>query len=298
MKNLLFIGPGAIGSVLCWHWQPHVKPWVFPHRPDMHLATALLDADQSQPLHWQRWPDDRPWQDIDLVVVTTKAHQVMAAVTPLLDHLPQASWLLCCNGLGAQQWLAQQAPNRVLWASTTEGVRPMGDGRMQRSGSGLTLLGPASGSALNAATQQRAQLLLEPKSPLTLEWRDDLLPTLWLKLAVNAVINPLTAWHGLRNGELLDAQWRTEIETLCAEIQTVARACQQILPNDLVERVLAVATATAHNHSSMRLDVEAGRHNEIDFINGYLVRQGYEAGVKTPRLALWQQRLSSRQPPS
>lgn len=296
MKNLLFVGPGAIGSLLCWHWQSHFTPWVLPHRANLALPTTLLDAGQSQALNWQLWPESQSIEGVDLVVVTTKAHQVQAAVTPLLSQLPQANWLLCCNGLGAQQWLAQQAPGRVLWASTTEGARPLDHQRIEHSGAGLTLLGPASGTPLSPSTEHWAQSLLQTKSPLTLEWRDDLLPTLWLKVAINAVINPLTAWHGLRNGDLLDTEWRAEIEALCGEIQTVAQACQQSLPGDLIERVLAVAKATANNHSSMRLDVEAGRRSEIDFINGYLVRQGYEAGVKTPRLALWLQRLSSRQP--
>lgn len=296
MIKTLLLGPGAIGSLLCWHWQSRANIRVFPHRPGLSLPTAVIDSAGEHRLDWQ-WPaEGEPFNEVELVLVSCKATQVEAAVTPLLPLLPQASWLIACNGLGPQQWLAEQAPGRVLWASTTEGARPQGDGRIHRSGEGRTLIGPASGTPLTADSAALGQRLLAA-GPLPLEWRDDLLPTLWLKLAVNAVINPLTAAHGIANGELTQAQWRTEIETLCAEIQAVAAACGQSLPGNLAERVLGVAAATAGNHSSMRLDVEAGRATEIEFINGYLLRQGFEAGVKTPRLAHWYQRLLSLDSP-
>lgn len=296
MINALFIGPGAIGSLLCWQWQSRLTAWVYPHRAELSLPRQVLNGQQAQSLHWQRWPTDADWQRIELVLVCCKANQVTEAVTPLLRPLAHACWLLTCNGLGAQQWLADRLPGQVLWGTTTEGARLLGDGVVQRSGSGRTLLGPAAGQPLTEASRTLGQSLSAGAGPLTVEWCDDLLPTLWLKLAVNAVINPITAWHGLTNGELLKPQWRAEIEALCAEITQLAIACQQRLPTHLVERVLDVAQQTSTNHSSMRVDVEAGRATEIDFINGYLLRQGYEAGIKTPRLSDWYQRLLSRQP--
>lgn len=296
MINALIIGPGAVGSLLCWQWQDRLTPWVWPHRPSLTLPSRVIDGQQQQPLRWQLWPQGTDWNSIDLVLVSCKSHQVTAAVTPLLTQLPRATWLLSCNGLGAQQWLAEQAPGRVLWGSTTEGARPGADGSIERRGHGQTLIGPATGQVLSAASLNLSQTLLTPAGPLSVGWRDDLLPTLWHKLAINAVINPLTAWHRLNNGDLLQAQWRSEIEALCAEIIQVAATCQQHLAENLPERVLEVARATAGNHSSMRVDVEAGRATEIDFINGYLLRRGYEAGVKTPRLSHWHQRLLSLQP--
>ena len=297
MINALFIGPGAIGSLLCWQWQQRLTPWVQPHRPNLTLPSQIINGQQSHPLSWQLWPADADLKGIDLVLVCCKANQVIDAVTPLLEPLSHATWLLTCNGLGAQQWLADQLPGRVLWGSTTEGARPRGDGRIQRSGVGQTLIGPAAAQSLGDSSFSLGQSLITPAGPMPVDWHEDLLPTLWMKLAINAVINPITAWNGLTNGELLAPQWRPEIVALCAEIAAVAAACQQALPDDLAERVLAVARQTSANHSSMRVDVDAGRATEIDFINGYLVRQGYEAGVKTPRLSDWHQRLLSLQPP-
>ncbi|MFG1497478.1 2-dehydropantoate 2-reductase [Saccharospirillum sp. HFRX-1] len=296
MINALFIGPGAIGSLLCWQWQQRLTPWVYPHRPALTLPRAIIDGADAHPLRWQLWPDDSHDKRIDLVLVCCKANQVSDAVTPLLGRFAHATWLLTCNGLGAQQWLANQLPGQVLWGSTTEGARPLGDGRVQRSGSGQTLIGPAAARSLSDRSFSIGQSLITPAGPMPISWHDDLLPTLWMKLAINAVINPITAWHGLTNGELLAPTWRAEIEALCAEISAVAMAGQQQLPDDLVERVLSVARQTSANHSSMRVDVDAGRATEIDFINGYLVRQGYEAGLKTPRLNDWYQRLLSLQP--
>jgi len=296
MINALFIGPGAIGSLLCWQWQQRLTPWVHPHRPDLILPDQILDGQDTHPLRWRLWPDEADDRRIDLVLVCCKANQVADAVTPLLGRFAHATWLLTCNGLGVQQWLADQLPGQVFWGSTTEGARPLGEGRMQRSGIGQTLIGPAATHPLTDNSCGIAQTLITPAGPMPVAWSDDLLAVLWMKLAINAVINPITAWHGLTNGELLAPQWQAEIEALCAEIAEVAATCQQRMPDNLVEQVQAVARQTSANHSSMRVDVDAGRPTEIDFINGYLVRQGYEAGLKTPRLNDWYQRLLSLQP--
>jgi len=48
------------------------------------------------------------------------------------------------------------------------------------------------------------------------------------------------------------------------------------------EYVQQVARATAHNRSSMLRDVERGRPTEIEFINGYIAREGQQLGIQTP----------------
>lgn len=119
----------------------------------------------------------------------------------------------------------------------------------------------------------------------------DLLQHQLEKLAVNAVINPLTVLLDAPNGSLLYnyALTRT-MRLLLAEISLVLRSLPELkgLPNvntrfspDRLETlVVSVAGTTGNNISSMLADVRAGRQTEVRSINGYIVRRGEELGVQ------------------
>lgn len=111
------------------------------------------------------------------------------------------------------------------------------------------------------------------------------------KLAINAVINPLTVVLDAPNGSLLYnyAMTRT-MRLLLAEISLVLRSLPELrgLPNvntrfsaaRLETLVVSVANSTRENVSSMLADVRSGRQTEVKWINGYIVRRGEELGVQ------------------
>ncbi|KAK4989469.1 2-dehydropantoate 2-reductase (Ketopantoate reductase) (KPA reductase) (KPR) [Elasticomyces elasticus] len=111
------------------------------------------------------------------------------------------------------------------------------------------------------------------------------------KLAVNAVINPLTVLLDARNGSLLYnfALTRT-MRLLLAEISLVIRSlpelrglpnvAQRFSPERLETLCISVADRTKGNISSMLADVRAGRKTEVEYISGYVVRRGEEMGMK------------------
>lgn len=292
MTSVLFIGPGAIASLLCWHIQAFTRPLVLRHRLDLTLSQAVIHDDDEYPLRWSFLPRGSDFRSIDLVIVCCKTGQVETAVTPLIPLLDHAHWLICCNGLGPQQWLAEQLPGRVLWGSTTEGALNLDRRSIKHTGRGETHIGPAPGSILAGSTladrtREMGQWLCRLDGPLTLEWDDEIESRLWLKLAINAVINPITAVEGVANGALTSPDRRNEIERLCGEIRSVAQGCGQTLPADLAARVTSVAHRTANNRSSMLGDIEVGRATEIEFINGYLIRQATKLEIPVPRLTYW-----------
>ncbi len=106
---------------------------------------------------------------------------------------------------------------------------------------------------------------------------------LWEKLAVNCVINPLTALNDIDNGELLTGDYENSIDNILKEVVDVATASGiNLNPRDLKQSVIDVATNTATNCSSMRQDLLLGRKTEIEFINGFIVKKGQELGISAP----------------
>jgi 2-dehydropantoate 2-reductase len=105
------------------------------------------------------------------------------------------------------------------------------------------------------------------------------------KLAINAVINPLTAIHRVTNGALLTAPLAEDTKRLTREVQALLRAggADQIA-EALPARVTEVCSQTAKNHSSMRVDVERGRPTEIEAIAGWLLSEWVDEPPPSPFL--------------
>ncbi|KAJ1862247.1 hypothetical protein LPJ73_000806 [Coemansia sp. RSA 2703] len=130
----------------------------------------------------------------------------------------------------------------------------------------------------------------------------DLHHRLLLKLAANAIINPVTALADCRNGYLaappadsstqcIDQGYyesmQSYMSSACAEISAIYARAHPHLHGELTAQaiedyVLHIARITARNCSSMLQDVSSGRQTEVEWINGYLVRLGKQHGVPTP----------------
>jgi len=102
----------------------------------------------------------------------------------------------------------------------------------------------------------------------------------WLKLAVNAAINPITAILGVENGVVANPELSTIAELVIDEVSLVASRCLGVeLPEDPWQLFSRVLRETARNRSSMLQDIELGRRTEIEFINGAVCRIAKECGL-------------------
>ncbi|KAG7007728.1 hypothetical protein G7Y79_00008g023660 [Physcia stellaris] len=111
------------------------------------------------------------------------------------------------------------------------------------------------------------------------------------KLAVNCVINPLTAVMDCTNGDLMGNFHVSKIMRLVlAEVSLVIRSLPELQnvpnvqsrfdPGRLELYTIQVVGMTSQNLSSMLQDVRAGRETEIDYLNGYIIRRGEELGIR------------------
>ncbi len=96
----------------------------------------------------------------------------------------------------------------------------------------------------------------------------------WIKLAVNAVINPLTGITGLKNRVILTSYGR---ELACMIIEELVEVAEKygyrLDPDKLLEIVIRSARNTAENYSSMAQDILSRKKTEIDYINGFIARE-------------------------
>lgn len=215
---------------------------------------------------------------IQQLLICTKAQQTLDAVREIKPHLAsQPIIVLLQNGMGVHELLQREIPDAIfLHAISTEGAYQTRRFHVVHAGHGRTVLG-AIDSSQNAIAQRVAESL---RCDLTIDVVDDIEQRLWLKLAINSVINPLTALHQCLNGELLQLpNIDSTITHLCNELVDVAGADGKNLTLEQCRTVYDVINATAQNRSSMLQDRLAKRPTEIDFINGFIVRRARHYGI-------------------
>lgn len=276
------VGSGAIGLLAA----SRLQLAGYPVRLWLRQPATIGIQFQQQPLKFL--PAAPP---LNAVLVPVKSYALLEAVTTLLPHLSaDAQLVLSHNGMGSiEQVLPLLAPQQGLWFLTTT------HGALKRAHSILhTGLGQSVLAPLNSAAQAHSSAVTAAMDsalgPVTLT--EDIQPFLWQKLAINAVINPLTALHNCNNGELAQPQYQQHISAILHEVCQVAAAAGYTLHYDLMlARIHGVIHSTAANFSSMQQDIVHQRRTEIDAINGYIVAQATRFNIAVPYNTQLQQQL-------
>lgn len=271
------LGCGALGQL--WlstlYQQGHdVQGWVRIPQPFCAVNVIFPDGrafNRNLPTN-----DPQHLAESELLLVTLKAWQVSGALGALLPRLNQnCVILLLHNGMGTVDELP---PHRqpILMGATTHAARHEGNAIIHVA-AGVTHIGP--GNARGNGSSHIADVLHEALPDVA--WHDNILPSLWNKLAVNCVINTLTAVYDCANGELRPHGAR--IEKICAEVAEVMDfEGYQTHKDSLLSYVYQVIESTAANYSSMQQDIRNQRHTEIDYITGYVLRRARKHGLQLP----------------
>lgn len=289
------VGQGAIGLLAASQLALHHIPFHLLTRQQQTNA-LVLNFRQHRQDYSLLLNRSLPQQPVQLLLVPVKAFAVEDALRQWLPACSKdADIVLCHNGMGTLT-LAQQLlqPQQKLWfASTTHGALKTGNHRLEHTGLGRTVIGPVNATAQQStAPAALIQAALGPVDVVA-----DILPVLWQKLAINAVINPLTALLMLPNGELTKPQYQQQIDQLIAEFCLVAKTHGQTFdPVALVKTVLAVAAATSNNFSSMQQDRLLQRPDELEYITGYLLKAAAESGLTLPSHQQLYQQLRAVKP--
>lgn len=278
--KITVLGCGALGQLWLTALRKHghdVQGWL--RVPQPYCSVNLIEEDGTIFNESLTANDPDFLTQSDMLLVTLKAWQVSDAVKALAATLPASSpVLLLHNGMGTIDEL-KSIHQPLLMATTTHAARRDGNIIVHVAG-GVTHIGPAR--AQDGDYSYLADTLQDVLPDVA--WHNHIRPQLWRKLAVNCVINPLTALWNCPNGELKNHQQL--VATLCAEVASVVeREGLHTSADDLRYYVDQVIESTAENISSMLQDVRAQRHTEIDYITGYLLKRARAHGISVPENA-------------
>src|SRR5690606_26793281 len=134
----------------------------------------------------------------------TKAHQTEAAIASI-DTSTIENIVLMQNGMGVEQVIKQAIPHANIYLATcTHGAFRRNTRHIVHAGQGETYLGQNTDTQTcntNEEVHNLAHSLSTKYESVKVDM--DMTKRLWMKLAINCAINPLTAIHDCRNGQLL-----------------------------------------------------------------------------------------------
>ncbi|WP_241607895.1 2-dehydropantoate 2-reductase [Rosenbergiella australiborealis] len=275
--KITVLGCGALGQlwlsalIKAGH---EVQGWLKVHQS--YLGIAVLTPEQNLYSHDVITNSPQQLTQCELLLVTLKAQQIETALVPLLPYLPASCpIILLHNGLGVVDDLPA-VTHPLCHAVTTQAAYRTATQTCHKAW-GITQLGP-----LNDAARSISHIadILHHALP-DVAWYNDIKVAAWKKLAVNAVINPLTVKYECHNGQLMEHL--NEVSILCRELVSIMnREGIHTEYEPLYHSVITVIQNTSQNMSSMLQDVRAQRLTEIDYINGYLLKRARGYGLTAP----------------
>lgn len=284
-----------------------IKAWFAQAEPDLDEAQSKNnDITAPDPVHAL----DKQEEIIHHLIVSVKAPQTVKAIKAIAHRLTQDSSILFLqNGMGTVDEVNEKVfPNEKYRPTYIAGVvshglyskRPFS---VVHAGEGTIALGvlprmpvgeslqPETLNQLSSSARYIMRTMTRTAVFVAVGFSPtDILQQQLDKLAVNCIINPLTAILDCKNGALMyNFYFQRVVRLLLAEISLVIKSLPELrnVPNvnmrfhtlRLERMVFSIANTTAENYSSMLQDIRSGRLSEIDYINGYIVKRGEEMGV-------------------
>ncbi|MCI4344429.1 MAG: 2-dehydropantoate 2-reductase [Thermoplasmata archaeon] len=304
--RVLVVGAGAIGSLFGARLAQAGHDVVLVARP-AH-ATAIrahgLRLEGRSPVTVRLGAVERipPHSETDAVLLTVKSYDVAATARAVARAVrPPVPLLAVQNGLGIVPLVAASLAAGGWPEPTAFVVRGInsipamlvGPGVVKPTGEGEVLLGTDGESGTPRFVAMFARLL--DGAGLPTRPAGDVVREEWRKALINSAVNPVTADHGIPNGQVAKDPWRGQALELLEEALAVSEAEGIEFPRAEIERDLwRVVRRTAENRSSMLQDLDRAKRTEIDAISGAILRLGERHGLELPATRRIVERLRRR----
>ena len=275
------IGAGAVGcyfGAILARAGHHVTLIGRPHHVSAIQQHGLLLTTQEFEEHiaLQASTDLVAIHDADVILFCVKSTDTLSTAQQAKPHLsPNAVILSLQNGVENAELLRSVLPHQVIPAVVYVATEMVGDGHVKHNGRGELVIGSSASSELIASVLTAAAIPTQVS--------ENVIGALWAKLIVNCAYNALSAITQLPYGQLVQQEGVVRMmEELVVECLTVASAAGVVVPGDSRENVKQIARTMADQTSSTAQDLARGKRSEIDFLNGYVNRQGLLHHVPTP----------------
>jgi len=292
--NTVIVGQGAIG-LLCYHRFSQLKKdngliSLLPSTKTSLTQYSFCEINGEAKNFPLTLANNQTLTCAQLIVVCVKSYQVADALKGI-HHLiaDDAIIIVTHNGLGTLEEISYllKSSQSLFALLLTQGAKKTADYQIEHTGEGESNFGLVWGKPV--AEKNRCLLELMTQSLHPVNFQENIKQAQWEKLAINCVINPLSALKNIDNGKINQQIYRETVRSIIKEVVNVgAKEGVELAEALLLSLVTKVAKRTKNNTSSMRADIINKRRTEIDYINGYIHRLGEKHQLATPmNTKLW-----------
>ena len=225
-------------------------------------------------------------KDSEIAIVAVKGYDIESTKKVLKNF--KGKIIICQNGL---KMLEYNPPNEndLFTIVTSVGAVSLDLGITEFMGTGTTVIGNLD--KIDNRTQNIEKLFT--KEYFEIFPVENIIGHIWLKAIINSAINPIAAFHNLKNGKLCDSEYWNSVKELLSESMNIAKKNNIKFPQDPLEAAENIIDKTPDNLCSMLQDLKKGKRTEIDEINGIIVKIGRKRNQNTTLNSKYLEKIKS-----
>jgi 2-dehydropantoate 2-reductase len=299
--TVAIVGAGAIGGLIGAHLARSGNEVILIARGAQLAALesrglTIRGAGDEFTVHPRATRDFAALGEADTVFITLKAHGIPLAAPLIGEALrPDATVVGAMNGIPwwyfPDRHLESVDPGGVIARSIPPGqvvgcvVYPAASivepGVILHEEGDRFSLGEPDGSKSDRVQRLSGMLTAAGfKAPVQTRLRSEI----WLKVAGNATLNPVSVVTGATLGEIFGSEQSRElIRTMMEEVESVARSIGVEFPVSIEKRMAGAAAVGTHK-TSMLQDFEARKPLELDALLGAVIEIAGWKGIEVPSL--------------
>lgn len=306
-KKILIIGAGAIGGIIAVILKKNgFNPHIVVKSPELK-SLAKKEGFEVNGFHGHLnekltafLPSDLICEKYDIILLATKANDLEVAAKLCLPHLKEDSLVVCLqNGICEDELASIVGKEKTIGCVTGWGATMLAPGNLKMTSGGKFVIG-------NISNNSRERLLgLKDilKNILPVEISDNIYGALYSKLIINSCISTLGAISGetlgkmLRKKEIRQIFFRIikeaiavsdamgiKVEPYSGKLDYYKLIKKQGAISFLKRKITIAIIGIKYRKlkSSSLQSLERGRTTEIDWFNGYIVRNARKHNISVP----------------
>lgn len=287
IKTVSIIGLGALGILFGNHLSKRMP------KADLRI---IADKDRIskyknnnvycnwQPCEFNYMTPEQSCEPADLIIFAVKYDGLKDAIKAVKNQVGEQTIILSAlNGITSEAIIGEiYGKDKILYC-VAQGMDAVKVGnKLTYKHMGMLCFGDGETGIISPKVKKVAEFL--KKMELPYEAVADMNKRLWGKFMLNVGVNQTVAVYESNYGEIQkEGQARNTMISAMREVMALSEEnCINLTEDDLNYWLKILSTLSPEGKPSMRQDLEARRHSEVELFSGTVIKMGEKYGIPTP----------------